>query len=138
MVEPCVKAGTSEYGCCKDCGKPYERILESKKNKEKRTFKGNVNYRPNDYSGKYSDINGKGDAGFNETIFKGWQKTCKCETDEVVPSIVLDVFMGSGTTAFTALKLGRKFIGFELNEKYIKFANERIKTLKSYSNNDTF
>lgn len=127
LVEPCVKAGTSEYGCCKDCGKPYERILESKKLKRSELSIESVNYRPNDYSGKYSDINGKGDAGFNETIFVGWQKTCKCETDEVVPAIVLDPFMGSGTTAYTSLKLGRNFIGFELNSKYIEFANNRIK-----------
>ena len=32
--------------------------------------------------------------------------------------IVLDPFMGSGTTAKVAQKLGRKWIGFELNEKY--------------------
>ena len=32
--------------------------------------------------------------------------------------IVLDPFMGSGTTAFVAQRLGRKWIGFELNDKY--------------------
>ena len=31
---------------------------------------------------------------------------------------VLDPFMGSGTTAYVAQRLGRKWIGFELNEKY--------------------
>jgi DNA modification methylase len=28
LVEPCVKAGTSERGCCPDCGAPWTRILE--------------------------------------------------------------------------------------------------------------
>ena len=32
--------------------------------------------------------------------------------------VVLDPFMGSGTTAVVAQKLGRKWIGFELNDKY--------------------
>ena len=32
--------------------------------------------------------------------------------------IVLDPFMGSGTTAFVAQRLGRRWIGFELNDKY--------------------
>jgi len=41
--------------------------------------------------------------------------------------IVLDPFMGSGTTALVALKLNRNFIGFELNPEYVKIANKRIK-----------
>ena len=40
--------------------------------------------------------------------------------------IVLDPFMGSGTTAIVAKKLGRKFIGFELNKNYIKIINRRL------------
>ena len=41
--------------------------------------------------------------------------------------IVLDTFMGSGTTAIVAKKLGRKFIGIELNSTYVELANERLK-----------
>jgi DNA modification methylase len=40
--------------------------------------------------------------------------------------IVLDPFMGSGTTGAVALRLNRRFIGFELNSEYIKLANKRI------------
>lgn len=40
--------------------------------------------------------------------------------------IVLDPFMGSGTTAIVAKKLGRMFIGCELNPEYIAIANSRI------------
>lgn len=40
--------------------------------------------------------------------------------------IVLDPFSGAGTTALVALKLGRKFIGIELNQEYIKIAENRI------------
>ena len=39
--------------------------------------------------------------------------------------IVLDPFMGSGTTAETAVRLGRKWVGIELNEDYIKIIKER-------------
>ena len=28
LVEPCIKAGTSEYGCCPACGAPWKRIVE--------------------------------------------------------------------------------------------------------------
>ena len=41
--------------------------------------------------------------------------------------IVLDPFMGSGTTALVSLKNDRNFVGFELNDEYCKLANERIK-----------
>ncbi len=37
--------------------------------------------------------------------------------------IVLDVFMGSGTTAMVAVQNNRKYIGFELNPEYIEMAN---------------
>ena len=41
--------------------------------------------------------------------------------------IVLDPFMGSGTTAIAATKLGRKFVGIELSKNYIKMAKERLR-----------
>lgn len=40
--------------------------------------------------------------------------------------IILDPFMGAGTTALVARKLNRNFIGFELNPEYIKIANTRL------------
>ncbi len=40
--------------------------------------------------------------------------------------IVLDPFMGAGTTALVARKLGRSYIGFELNPDYIKLSDRRI------------
>ena len=44
--------------------------------------------------------------------------------------IVLDPFMGSGTTGAVAKKLGRNFVGIEKEDTYIKIANERIKKAK--------
>jgi len=44
--------------------------------------------------------------------------------------IVLDPFIGSGTTAIAALKSNRKYIGYEINEEYIKLANNRIEPFK--------
>jgi len=46
-------------------------------------------------------------------------------------AIVLDPFVGSGTTAIACLKLNRKFIGIEKEEEYIKIANARIKPFLS-------
>lgn len=47
-----------------------------------------------------------------------------------VDGIVLDPFMGSGTTAYVALKNGRNFVGVELNPDYIEMAKKRIELLK--------
>jgi len=41
--------------------------------------------------------------------------------------------MGSGTTGMACKELGRKFIGIEINEKYYKIAEQRIKnTMRSF------
>ena len=39
--------------------------------------------------------------------------------------IVLDPFMGTGTTAVVAHALGRHYIGFDISEKYVQFAREQ-------------
>lgn len=48
--------------------------------------------------------------------------------------IILDPFMGSGTTAVACKQLNRKFIGFEISEEYCKIANKRLEqnNLKSF------
>jgi site-specific DNA-methyltransferase (adenine-specific) len=48
------------------------------------------------------------------------------EVFSIPGQIVLDPFMGSGTTGVAALKTGRKFIGFELEKKYFEIAKERL------------
>lgn len=53
------------------------------------------------------------------------ERTIRLHTEE--NDIVLDCFMGSGTTAIACLNTGRNYIGFELDEEYFNVANERIK-----------
>ncbi len=48
--------------------------------------------------------------------------------------IVLDPFMGSGTTAAVAKKLGRHYLGYETVEEYCKIAEERIAKIKENHN----
>ncbi len=47
--------------------------------------------------------------------------------------IVLDPFMGSGSTALAALEAGRKYIGFEIEPDYVKLAEKRIAQFKKQS-----
>lgn len=45
--------------------------------------------------------------------------------------VILDPFMGSGTSALAAMQLRRDFVGYELNKAYIQLANSRINEAKS-------
>lgn len=47
-------------------------------------------------------------------------------TDTPPATLILDPFMGSGTTGVAAVSLGRKFIGIEIEPKYFDIACRRI------------
>lgn len=49
-------------------------------------------------------------------------------TDE--KDIVLDPFSGTGTTAISAKRLGRKFIGFELDKEYVNISNKKLTSVE--------
>lgn len=52
--------------------------------------------------------------------------------------IILDPFIGSGTTAIAALKLNRHYIGYEISPEYIDIAHKRISDFKSQQKLDKF
>lgn len=63
------------------------------------------------------------------------EKLCELPIKAGCPKggVVLDPFMGSGTTAMMARKFGRRFIGFELNQEYVDIAEARLKSGKGVS-----
>lgn len=63
-------------------------------------------------------------------------RVIKLYTDE--GDVVLDPFLGSGTTAIAAINLNRKFIGIEKEQKYFNIAENAIKHAKLESANDLF
>ena len=70
----------------------------------------------------------KGEFNFHKTV----KPLAICEyiimlTTFSEEAIVLDPFVGSGTTAVAAKKLGRKYIGIEINPEYVEIARKRIK-----------
>lgn len=116
-----IKAGTSERGCCPKCGAPYARVIDRKQVKRDR---------PNDYT-KRDGAEGTGNSCANsvagvETRTIGWKAGCTCSAGDPVPCVVLDPFLGSGTTVAVARELGRHGIGCELNPEYAEQARERI------------
>jgi modification methylase len=58
-----------------------------------------------------------------------------CSTDA---QVILDPFMGSGTTAITAMGNNRDFIGIDISPEYCKMAEERIEKNKRYSELNAF
>jgi len=52
------------------------------------------------------------------------QKYILATTDE--DDLVVDPWMGTGTTGVEALKLGRLFIGFDIMKEYVLTAEERL------------
>ena len=123
LVRPCILAGTSEKGVCPDCGKPWKRIIEKERLIEAPPS-------GNSEIGRWSRED-SGALGGRMTAPKtiGWQPTCSCNK-EPIPAIVLDPFLGSGTTGVVAKRLKRNFIGIELNPEYVLMAKKRTGLLE--------
>lgn len=116
LVEPCVKAGTSERGACPVCGAPWRRSTSSQSS-------GSGDHRAVPGQNKPFTIP-RGDYLRSTT---GWQPSCTCGTEETMPCVVLDPFGGSGTVAKVARDLGRSSISCELNPEYVEIAKRRLR-----------
>ena len=120
LITPCILAGTSEYGCCAACGKTYERVVVRTGSVE---GNGQLESRDRSFPSQRNGLPGSGstlDGNIAQRETIGWRKMCGCQTDEVVPAVVLDPFVGSGTTVATSIELGRAGVGIDLSEVYLK------------------
>jgi DNA modification methylase len=191
LPERCIRAGTSERGCCPECGAPWERVVVATGadngrvredvgdwikhkggNADGKRSRSGATYKPQraatddwrstcscaDASGADDtltntapappSLGGVDDAGAapNPVATKGWQQSCSCDgcgteephmvcTDTLnpVPCTVLDPFMGSGTVALVARRLGRRSIGVELNESYAALCARRLQQLSLFA-----
>jgi len=124
LVEPCIKAGTSERGCCAVCGAPMERVIEFNGMTSTEIMKGKDKSGFQSEQGKLQNIRGLDKPREPKTT--GWQPTCACNAD-TVPCVVLDPFGGSGTTAKVARDLKRDCTLIELNPAYIKIAKNKLR-----------
>ena len=120
-----IKAGTSEKGCCPACGAGWVRVVERTAYTPETVPVGirNVDASRGD---KVRKLSGK---EYNEQASSrtlGWTSACACNAGTPVPCLVLDPFLGSGTTVAVARELGRHGVGIELNPEYADLARVRI------------
>lgn len=108
---------------CSQCGYLRQRIVKMVEYDEGRGSKR--------VFGKYNnpgsvEATGRMDSGreyvARKPVTTGWTS---CEHQDFQPGVVLDPFMGSGTTGIVALKLGRKFIGIDLYQEYVDISSKR-------------
>lgn len=121
LIRPLIKASTSEKGACAKCGAPWRRLAD--KSWRPRCGDGGGNYFGRaeppeiDGCGQHS-----GDRNYQimESRTVGWEPTCECSGGDVVPCLVLDPFIGSGTTAVVCRQLGLRCWGVDLSEEYLR------------------
>ena len=206
LIEPCIKAGTSERGVCPECGEPWERVTQkigaSHEGKTDSQYKksSNANSNANRIALLRQAAREQGNEYESVSITLGWRPMCDHYNDayrafprvrsvrkkyqqdtqdewfkrarkrplefapcdrcagigidpedkpeivcsdclgagvlEIVlePALVLDPFIGSGTTLIVARKLGRHGIGLDISMDYLKLASKRLglKALQSW------
>jgi DNA modification methylase len=154
LILPCIKAGTSEKGCCTECGAPWKRVVE----RTRTATRPGENSKITDVNGTRlnGEVTGNRDPERHVTSLRhlGWYPSCKCyglpempptlsasessyaewvrqarelcrlaeeeHGDSVEPCVVLDPFIGSGTTAVVCVGLGRYSMGIDLSEEYLR------------------
>lgn len=124
----------------------YEFVFFFTKNKKKWTFNiedvkvPSVNHRPDRYKSQFKNpsdvwriplVSGNSPertehpAQYPEKLIERIIKVATNPGD-----VVLDPFIGSGTTAFVAKKLNRHYVGYDIYESYIRVAEKRLNSLK--------
>ena len=153
LIRPMILAGTSARGACPECSAPWERVVERKAmviDRSERTHpmgrtrpsgtmlepaqSTTLGWRPTCtcYDALYRQFPKarKARKRHQRDASGNWWKRVRKRPGLIgwntEPCSVLDPFLGSGTTAVVAKKLGRSYIGIELNPEYIVMAKDRL------------
>lgn len=122
LVERCVLAGCPD-AICATCGTPRRRVTRARYVKSGAHGAHSVTGRRDggDRLSRYNDGRPRIASVVDST---GWTD-CGCGAGWVAGT-VLDPFVGSGTTAMVAARLGRNAIGIDLNPEYIAMVERRV------------
>ena len=123
LARRCILAGCPPMVCAK-CGVPFVPQM-------KRTTRPHPNRWSKQADAEQFDKTGNaykpgGSLGVAHSVeHLGYAPACQCDAT-TQPGLVLDLFVGSGTTCAVALSLGRNSIGIDLNPEYLELARKRI------------
>ena len=127
LIEPIIKAGCPQW-ICSECGKPRKRITtrEGQPPKIGKSKRGEaIDFTSSGTHRKFGQAY-QNWLDENPKITVGWSD-CGCG-EGWVGGVVLDPFAGSGTALRVARKLGRRFIGIEINSDYAEMCESRVKS----------
>lgn len=129
LAERCILAGTSARGACSSCGALCARVVH------RVGGDAEAQRRPKRTRGMASatstlSLGGSGSAEWAKRgtvrATVGWAPTCRCESAQIKPCVVLDPFSGTGTTGKAAARLGRDYVGIELHPGHARTAARRL------------
>nr|NGX45883.1 hypothetical protein [Chlamydiota bacterium] len=127
LIAPLLQSSTPRM-CCSECGTPWAPVIEkgrlvqtggssaSDRGKESVGLDGPQKRKTSDgdsasqYSKEWEQ---------HETIVNGYRPTCEHEDAPPVAGLVLDPFMGSGTTGMVAREFGVNFVGLDISYQYL-------------------
>lgn len=144
LPEICIKAGTSERGVCPECGSPWKRILSrgvtDHSGETESTYAEGSN--ANRLAKLRQAARDRGEEYINESKTIGWEPTCYCNRHKLsgndkweridgkelqpLPATVLDPFSGHSASGLVAARLGRSYIGIEINPEDCEASKRRI------------
>ena len=161
LIKIMVDASVSDVGCCPDCYKPWEPVIEIEQIDDQRWGDKGGRRIADIVHTSESSVFRTGQWNIRRVV--GWRPGCSCYDNlykSELPrtksnrkryqqdkadrwfkrarqrpgldswgrgkSIILDPFMGSGTTGKVAHDQFQYYIGFDLNPKYVKMAERRI------------
>ena len=131
LITPCIKAGTSERGCCPKCTAPYARdttstIMATTRNPNMEQ-RGTKHVDGGDSAMSNRQRTGHRPGLIPRYVTRGWSPTCECNAGRPVPAVVLDPFGGAGTVGMVSEQLGRDSVLVEVSAEYAAFAEKRIR-----------
>lgn len=111
-------------------GVPYEYYAENLRNPKTAATKPNLRCKGNTWFIPYDTISNKAKhRGNHPATFPVALVTEAIKVSNINTGVLLDPFMGSGTSAVAAKQQGLDYIGFEIDQNYRDFAQDRIADL---------